>query len=84
LAIHDQEAVGLDIVTDGENPPRELFEPVRHGARGHPTVDNPGTALDRSGHPNPGRASWARSGAGARSRWRERPLLAAHTTRPIR
>jgi methionine synthase II (cobalamin-independent) len=33
LAIRDQERAGLDIITDGEQR-RELFKPVRDGARG--------------------------------------------------
>src|SRR5437867_5190533 len=52
LAIHDQEAVGLDIVTDGEirrESYSNRFAPALEGI----DVDNPGTALDRSGHPNP-------------------------------
>src|SRR5437867_11819470 len=52
MAIHDQEAVGLDIVTDGEirrESYSNRFAPALEGI----DVDNPGTALDRSGHPNP-------------------------------
>src|SRR5437879_9361753 len=52
LAIHDQEAVGLDIVTDGEIR-RESYSNRFATALEGIDVDNPGTALDRSGHPNP-------------------------------
>src|SRR5437867_3483271 len=52
MAIHDQEAVGLDIVTDGEIR-RESYSNRFATALEGIDVDNPGTALDRSGHPNP-------------------------------
>src|ERR1700738_4200206 len=52
LAIRDQERAGLDIVTDGEMRRESYsnrFATVLDGV----DIDNPGTALDRSGHPNP-------------------------------
>ncbi|MGI9659057.1 MAG: 5-methyltetrahydropteroyltriglutamate--homocysteine methyltransferase [Gaiellaceae bacterium] len=52
LAIRDQEAAGLDIVTDGEAR-RESYSNRFATALEGVDVDNPGTALDRSGHPNP-------------------------------
>src|SRR2546426_1420136 len=52
LAIHDQEAVGLDIVTDGEIR-RESYSNRFATALEGVDIDHPGTALDRSGHPNP-------------------------------
>ena len=52
LAIHDQERAGLDIVTDGEMR-RESYSNRFATALEGVDVDNPGTALDRSGHPNP-------------------------------
>jgi len=52
LAIHDQERAGLDIVTDGEIR-RESYSNRFATALDGVDVDNPGTALDRSGHPNP-------------------------------
>ena len=52
LAIHDQERAGLDIVTDGEMR-RESYSNRFAAALEGVDVDNPGTALDRSGHPNP-------------------------------
>ncbi len=52
LAIRDQERAGLDIVTDGEIR-RESYSNRFASALDGVDLDNPGTALDRSGHPNP-------------------------------
>lgn len=52
LAIRAQEDAGLDIVTDGEIR-RESYSNHFATALDGVDVDNPGTALDRSGHPNP-------------------------------
>ena len=52
LAIGAQEAAGLDIVTDGEIR-RESYSNRFATALAGVDIDNPGTALDRSGHPNP-------------------------------
>jgi 5-methyltetrahydropteroyltriglutamate--homocysteine methyltransferase len=52
LAIRDQERAGLDIVTDGEMR-RESYSNRFATALEGVDVDNPGSALDRSGHPNP-------------------------------
>ena len=52
LAIADQERAGLDIVTDGEMR-RESYSNRFATALEGVDVANPGTALDRSGHPNP-------------------------------
>jgi 5-methyltetrahydropteroyltriglutamate--homocysteine methyltransferase len=52
LAIRAQEAAGLDIITDGEIR-RESYSNRFATALDGVDVDNPGTALDRSGHPNP-------------------------------
>jgi 5-methyltetrahydropteroyltriglutamate--homocysteine methyltransferase len=52
LAIEAQEAAGLDILTDGEIR-RESYSNRFATALEGVDVDNPGTALDRSGHPNP-------------------------------
>jgi 5-methyltetrahydropteroyltriglutamate--homocysteine methyltransferase len=52
LAIRAQELAGLDIITDGEIRRESYsnhFATALHGV----DIDNPGTALDRSGHPNP-------------------------------
>jgi 5-methyltetrahydropteroyltriglutamate--homocysteine methyltransferase len=52
LAIRAQEAAGLDIVTDGEIR-RESYSNRFATALEGVDIDHPGTALDRSGHPNP-------------------------------
>ncbi len=51
-AIKAQEEAGLDIVTDGETR-RESYSNHFATALEGVDSDNPGTALDRSGHPNP-------------------------------
>jgi 5-methyltetrahydropteroyltriglutamate--homocysteine methyltransferase len=52
LAIADQVRVGLDLITDGEER-RESYSNHFATALEGIDIDNPGTALDRSGHPNP-------------------------------
>src|SRR5262245_55229677 len=52
VAIRDQERAGLDIITDGEMR-RESYSNRFATALDGVDIDNPGTALDRSGHPNP-------------------------------
>jgi 5-methyltetrahydropteroyltriglutamate--homocysteine methyltransferase len=52
LAIADQERAGLDVITDGEMR-RESYSNRFATALDGVDIDNPGTALDRSGHPNP-------------------------------
>jgi 5-methyltetrahydropteroyltriglutamate--homocysteine methyltransferase len=52
LAVRDQERAGLDIITDGEMR-RESYSNRFATALDGVDIDNPGTALDRSGHPNP-------------------------------
>jgi 5-methyltetrahydropteroyltriglutamate--homocysteine methyltransferase len=52
IAIRDQERAGLDIITDGEQR-RESYSNRFATELEGVDVDNPGTALDRSGHPNP-------------------------------
>src|SRR5438552_18950515 len=52
LAIRDQERAGLDIITDGEIR-RESYSNRFATALDGVDLENPGTALDRSGHPNP-------------------------------
>ncbi|MFC5064119.1 uroporphyrinogen decarboxylase family protein [Actinomycetospora atypica] len=52
LAIRAQERAGLDVLTDGEMR-RESYSNHFATALEGVDVDNPGTALDRSGHPNP-------------------------------
>ena len=52
LAIRSQEDAGLDILTDGEIR-RESYSNHFATALVGLDLDNPGEALDRSGHPNP-------------------------------
>jgi 5-methyltetrahydropteroyltriglutamate--homocysteine methyltransferase len=52
LAIRDQEHSGLDVITDGEMR-RESYSNRFATALDGVDINNPGTALDRSGHPNP-------------------------------
>lgn len=52
LAIRDMERAGIDIVTDGEVR-RESYSNRVATALGGVDTKNPGTAVDRTGHPNP-------------------------------
>ena len=52
LAIRAQEDAGLDIISDGEIR-RESYSNRFATALEGVDLDNPGSALDRSGHPNP-------------------------------
>jgi len=52
LAIRDQERAGVDILTDGEMR-RESYSNRFATALEGVNIDDPGTALDRSGNPNP-------------------------------
>ena len=52
IAIRDQERAGVDIITDGEMR-RESYSNRFATALEGVDMDNHGTALDRSGHPNP-------------------------------
>src|SRR5215467_6048310 len=52
IAIRDMERAGIDIVTDGEMR-RESYSNRFATALDGVDLDNPGVALDRSGHPNP-------------------------------
>ena len=52
LAIRRRRQAGLDIITDGEIR-RESYSNRFATALEGVDIDNPGSALDRSGHPNP-------------------------------
>src|SRR4030081_576325 len=83
LAIRAQEDAGLDIITDGEIG-RESYSNRFATALDGVDVDNPGTALDRSGHPTPvprivgpiRRRHPVQTG--------DLPFLRAHTERPVK
>ena len=52
LAIRDMELAGIDIISDGEMRRESYSNRVATALEGM-DIDNPGTALDRTGHPNP-------------------------------
>jgi 5-methyltetrahydropteroyltriglutamate--homocysteine methyltransferase len=52
VAIRDMERAGIDVITDGEVR-RESYSNRFATALEGMDLDNPGTALDRTGHPNP-------------------------------
>jgi len=83
LAILAQEEAGIDVVTDGEIR-RESYSNRFATALDGVDIDNPGTALDRSGHPNP----VPRIAGPIRRRHpvqvEDVRFLRAHTTRPIK
>ena len=83
LAIGDQERAGLDVITDGEMR-RESYSNRFATALDGVDIENPGTALDRSGHPNPVPRI---TGAIARRRpvqVRDVEFLRAHTSKPVK
>jgi 5-methyltetrahydropteroyltriglutamate--homocysteine methyltransferase len=80
LAILDQERAGLDIVTDGEMR-RESYSNRFATALEGVDVDNPGTALDRSGHPNPVPRVVGPVARPAPVQLRDAQFLLAHTSR---
>jgi 5-methyltetrahydropteroyltriglutamate--homocysteine methyltransferase len=83
LAIRDQERVGLDIVTDGEMR-RESYSNRFATALDGVDIDNPGTALDRSGHPNPVPRVVGRIRRRHPVEVRDVEFLRANTARPIK
>lgn len=52
LAIRDMERAGVDLISDGEQR-RESYSNRFATSLDGVDLDNPGTALDRTGHPNP-------------------------------
>jgi methionine synthase II (cobalamin-independent) len=83
LAIRAQEEAGLDIVTDGEIR-RESYSNLFANALEGVDLDNPGTALDRSGHevpvPRVVGPIRRRHAVGVR----DLEFLRRHTTRPVK
>jgi len=83
IAIRTQEQAGLDIVTDGEIR-RESYSNLFANALEGVDLDNPGTALDRSGHPTP----VPRVTGPIRRRHavgvRDLEFLRRHTTKPVK
>ncbi|WP_300007801.1 5-methyltetrahydropteroyltriglutamate--homocysteine methyltransferase [Pseudonocardia sp.] len=83
LAIRAQERAGLDVLTDGEMR-RESYSNHFATALDGVDVDNPGTALDRSGHPNPVPRIVGPISRPEPVQVRDLEFLRAHTDRPIK
>src|SRR3954454_13252249 len=83
LAIHDQERAGLDVITDGEMR-RESYSNRFATALDGVDVDNPGIALDRSGHPNPVPRVVGPIARRHPVQVRDLQFLRAHTSRPAK
>src|ERR1700674_3232980 len=83
LAIRDQERAGLDIITDGEMR-RESYSNRFATALEGIDLDNPGTGLDRSGHPNPVPRVVGKVRRKHAVEVRDVKFLRANTTRPIK
>jgi len=83
VAIADQERAGLDIITDGEMR-RESYSNRFATALDGVDVDNPGTALDRSGHPNPVPRVVGPISRRHPVQLRDLEFLRAHTSKPTK
>ena len=83
LAIADQVAVGLDLITDGEIR-RESYSNRFATMLDGIDIDNPGSALDRSGHPNPVPRIAGEIRRVAPVLLSDLEFLRAHTDRPVK
>jgi 5-methyltetrahydropteroyltriglutamate--homocysteine methyltransferase len=83
LAIKAQEDAGLDIITDGEIR-RESYSNRFATALEGVDMDNHGTALDRSGHPNPVPRVVGRIRRRHAVEVEDVKFLRAHTKKPIK
>ncbi len=83
LAIAAQEDAGLDILTDGEIR-RESYSNHFATALDGVDIDHPGTALDRSGHPNPVPRIVGPVSRPVPVQVRDLEFLKAHTDRPVK
>ena len=83
LAILDQEFAGLDIITDGEIR-RESYSNRFATELDGVDLDNPGMALDRSGHPNPVPRIVGRIRRRKSVQVRDLAFLKAHTSKPVK
>jgi 5-methyltetrahydropteroyltriglutamate--homocysteine methyltransferase len=83
LAILDQERAGLDIITDGEVR-RESYSNRFATELDGVDLDNPGTALDRSGHPNPVPRVVGRIRRRNPVEVRDLQFLKANTSKPVK
>ena len=83
LAIRAQEEAGIDIVSDGEIR-RESYSNRFATALEGIDIDHPGTALDRSGHPNPVPRIVGRIKRRHAVQLRDLQFLKRHTTRRVK
>src|SRR5215468_1213157 len=83
LVIRDQERAGLHIITDGEMR-RESYSNRFATALDGVDIDNPGSALDRSGHPNPVPRVVSRIRRKHPVEVRDVQFLRANTDRPVK
>jgi 5-methyltetrahydropteroyltriglutamate--homocysteine methyltransferase len=83
LAILDQELAGLDIITDGEIR-RESYSNRFATELDGVDLDNPGSALDRSGHPNPVPRVVGKIRRRNPVEVRDLKFLKAHTAKPVK
>jgi 5-methyltetrahydropteroyltriglutamate--homocysteine methyltransferase len=83
LAIRAQEDAGLDIITDGEVR-RESYSNRFATALEGVDLDQPGTALDRSGHPNPVPRIVGRIRRKHAVQLEDLAFLKRHTTHPVK
>jgi 5-methyltetrahydropteroyltriglutamate--homocysteine methyltransferase len=83
VAIRAQEEAGIDIVTDGEIR-RESYSNRFATALDGVDLDNPGSALDRSGHPNPVPRVIGPIRRRHAVEVRDLEFLKAHTDRPVK
>jgi 5-methyltetrahydropteroyltriglutamate--homocysteine methyltransferase len=83
VAIRAQEEAGLDIVSDGEIR-RESYSNRFATALEGVDLDNPGSALDRSGHPNPVPRIVGRIRRKHAVEVEDLQFLRAHTTRRVK
>jgi 5-methyltetrahydropteroyltriglutamate--homocysteine methyltransferase len=83
LAVRAQERAGLDLLTDGEIR-RESYSNHFATALEGVDVDNPGSALDRSGHPNPVPRIVGPIHRPHPVQVRDLEFLRAHTDRPVK
>src|ERR1700755_2387032 len=83
VAIRDQERAGLDVITDGEQR-RESYSNRFATALDGVDIDNPGTALDRSGHPTPVPRVVGPIERKHAVQVRDVEFLRSHTSRPVK
>jgi 5-methyltetrahydropteroyltriglutamate--homocysteine methyltransferase len=83
LAVRDMEWAGVDVITDGEMR-RESYSNRFATALDGVDLDNPGTALDRSGHPNPVPRVVGPVARKHPVQVRDLQFLRAHASRPVK